>query len=101
MMRVWRSGSSSKRSGFLAGLTLFAATVFLYLNFEPAPAGADRKHRRIDITRLATTIETASKPAAPVVPSPANYPVDGKRAAIAQGPTEFDRMAMFMNMILL
>ncbi len=59
MMRVWRGGShhSSKRSGFLAGLTLFAAAAFLYLNFEPAPAGADRKRKKIDIMRMAATID--------------------------------------------
>ena len=34
---VSRGSSSSKRSGFLAGLTLLAAVGFLYLNFEPAP----------------------------------------------------------------
>jgi hypothetical protein len=101
MKRVWRGGSSSKRSGFLAGVTIFAAVAFLYLNFEPAPAGADRKHRRIDITRLAASIEAAPKPAMSVVPAPVNSPADGKKRAVAQGPTEFDRIAMFMNMILL
>jgi len=100
MKRVWRGGSS-KRSGFLAGVTIFAAVTFLYLNFEPAPAGADRKHRRIEITRLAATIEAAPKPATSVAPAPVNSPADGKKGAVAQGPTEFDRIAMFMNMILL
>jgi hypothetical protein len=95
MKKVWRGGSSSNRSSFLAGLTLFCAAAFLYLNFEPAPAGADRRHRRIDITRLtATTIEAVAKPATPLVPAPVNSPADGKKAAIAQGPTEFDRILL-------
>src|SRR5579862_3113723 len=102
MMRVWRGGSrSSKRSGFLAALTFFAASAFLYLNFEPAPAGADRKHRKVDITRLVTSIEAIPKPTAtPVVPAPTNSPADGKKAAVAPGPSEFDRIAMLMNMVL-
>ncbi len=101
MVRVWRGGSgSSKRSGFLAGLTLFAAIVFLYLNFEPAPAGADRKHRKVEIARLAASIEAMPKPTSQVAPAPVNPPAAGQRT-VAQGPTEFDRMAMYMNMILL
>ena len=104
MMRVWRGVfPASKRPGFLAGFTLFTAATFLYLNFEPAPAGADRKHRRVDITRLVATIEAAPKPATPpVAAAPANPSVAGKKTVTAtQGPTEFDRMAMLMNMVLL
>jgi Protein of unknown function (DUF1571) len=103
MMRVWRGGSrSSKRSGFLAALTFFAAPAFLYLNFEPAPAGADRKHRKVDITRLVTSIEAVPKPAAtPVVSTPVNGPADAKKATVAAGPSEFDRIAMLMNLVLL
>jgi hypothetical protein len=103
MMRVRRGSSrSSKRSGFLAGMTLFAAVAFLYLNFEPAPAGADRKHRRVDITRLTARIEAPPKPATPVVPAAVTPPAAGQKTVAApQGPTEFDRIAMLMNMILL
>ena len=81
MMRVWRGSSSSKRSGFLAGLTLLAAVGFLYLNFEPAPAGADRKHRKIDLARLASTVQSLPKPAATtVVPLPTTPGKPGKRS---------------------
>ena len=101
MMRVWRGSSSSKRSGFLAGLTLLAAVGFLYLNFEPAPAGADRKHRKIDLARLASTVQSLPKPAATtVVPLPTTPGKPGEKVA-AQAPGEFDRMALLMNMILL
>lgn len=102
MLRVWRRGflSSSKRSGFLAGLTLFSATAFLYLNFEPAPAGADRKHRKLDVARLANRIESVPKPAVePVVPAPLAPAAPGQKVVVQQA-TEFDRMALLMNMIL-
>ncbi len=101
-MRVWRGGTSSKRSGFLVGLTLFAAVAFLYLNFEPAPAGADRKHRKVDIARMVSTIAPVPKAAeTPVVPVPVAPTKAGEKVAVAvTGPTEFDRMALLMNMIL-
>jgi hypothetical protein len=117
MTKVSRGGfRTSKRSGFLAGMTLFAAASFLYLNFEPAPAGADRKHRRVDLTRLAASIESSPKPATPAAnapvplppsaPSASAAPIAGQKAVIVatpavQGPNEFDRMAMLMNLILL
>ncbi len=104
MLKALRGISrSSNRSGFLAGMTVFAAVTFLYLNFEPAPAGADRKHRKIDITRLASTVGAVPKPASPVVPMPTASPTETKNVATQapQGPTEFDRMAMVMNMVLL
>ncbi len=94
MMRVWRGSSSSKRSGFLAGLTLLAAVGFLYLNFEPAPAGADRKHRKIDLARLASTVQSLPKPAATtIVPVPTAPAKPGEKVA-APAPGEFDRIAM-------
>ena len=104
MMWVRRGGPvrSSKRSGYLAALTLFSATTFLYVNFEPAPAGADRKHRKIDILRLAATIEAAPKPATAVAAPPAkSVAASEKTIAAAPASTEFDRMAMLMNMVLL
>jgi hypothetical protein len=101
MKRVWRGGfSSSKRSGFLAALTVFAAVTFLYLNFEPAPAGADRKHRKLDLTRLALAIQSPKPEPQATVPAPVNSPA-GSPKTVVQTSTEFDRMAMLMNMILL
>jgi hypothetical protein len=102
MKRVWRSGSlnSPKRSGFLAGMTLFSAVTFLYLNFEPAPAGSERKHRKLDLVRMAATIESVPRPATQVVPEPVN-PSTPSTKTVAQGPTDLDRMALLMNMVLL
>jgi Protein of unknown function (DUF1571) len=101
MVRVWRGGSfSSKRPVALAALTLFAAVAFLYVNFEPAPAGAERRHKR-DLLRLASTIEAVPKPATSAISAPATPAAPGQKTAASQGPTDFDRMAMLMNMILL
>jgi hypothetical protein len=102
MVRVWRSGSSgsSKRPVILAGLTLFIAAGFLYLNFEPLPAGVERKHRRLDLQRLASTFEAVPKPTTSVIPAPAASTAPGQKA-VSQGATEVDRIAMMMNMILL
>jgi hypothetical protein len=102
MVRVWRGGSSrsSKRSVFLAGLILFAAAGFLYLNFEPLPAGVDRKHKRLELQRLASTIEAAPKASMSPVLAPSTPAAPGQKN-VAPGSTEVDRIAMMMNMILL
>jgi hypothetical protein len=85
----------------LAGLTALVATGFLYLNFEPTPAGADGKAKPVDVTRLAlatrATIKPVSLPAAPHPPAAAKLPAGQKAVAV----TEADRVAMMMNMVLL
>jgi hypothetical protein len=85
----------------LAGLTALVATGFLYLNFEPTPAGADGKAKPVDVTRLAlatrATIKPVSLPAALHPSAAAKLPAGQKAVAV----TEADRVAMMMNMVLL
>jgi hypothetical protein len=94
-------GPSQKRSIILAGLTLVVATGYLYLNFEPTPAGADGKVKAVLATRLAlatrATMKPVSLPAVPNPPAAAKLPAAQKSFAV----TEADRIALLMNLTLL
>lgn len=110
MVRGHSGGTSQRRSGILAGMTAIVAFGYLYLNFEPAPAGTHSKTKKNRAVQLASAIEAMPLPVVrPTAPSQA--PQNGaapKPAAVVAKPTspqaetsEADRIALLMNLALL
>ncbi len=90
-----------KHSILLAGVTTLVATGSLYLIFGPAFAGADRKPKTANGTRLAVATRDIFKPSALLaVPNPTAALNRASEPAVA-ATTEADRIAMLMSMALL
>jgi hypothetical protein len=84
----------------LASLTAAAAAGFLYVNFDPTPAGADVAHKKTTSLRVAALPAVATRPAS-AAPTLGGVPaaVAVERQTVAR--SEADRTAMLLNVILL
>jgi len=99
--------ASSRKHNFIAILMSLGAVGLLYLNFEPAPAGAEPNEISIDISQLGASSPTLVTAMLPVPAIAGGESSEDASADSSQSPEEIareraqSRMALLMNILLL
>jgi hypothetical protein len=99
--------ASHRKHNFIAILISLAAVGILYLNFEPAPAGAEPSEVSIDISQLGASSPTLVAATLPLPATAAGGSLEDDSLDSPPSPAEIahdraqSRMALLMNMLLL